>query len=228
MSPHGLIPSLKARHLVAGLVAVVMLAFGSGAVAGGTFTDVSSSHPFSQHVENIVGAGITTGFDDGTYRPGAPVSRGAMAAFVARGFGRVGNGTGSATSTTTESVVTFAQTTMTAGAVGSGGGFVQVTANVIAATEDFGDCPCLVLLSLSDGTTIQGPTAAVISDDDAVLGTGQVSVATNTVFSIPAGATRTYQIRGAYSAVPANPSVEFEGEITATYVPFGPSGGNSL
>lgn len=49
-----------------------------------TFPDVTTSHPFSIDVEWMAWAGISTGNADGTFRPGAAVSRQAMAAFLHR------------------------------------------------------------------------------------------------------------------------------------------------
>jgi hypothetical protein len=49
-----------------------------------SFDDVSSSHPFFAEVEWMAAEEITTGFGDGTYRPGAAVSRQAMSAFMYR------------------------------------------------------------------------------------------------------------------------------------------------
>jgi lysophospholipase L1-like esterase len=48
------------------------------------FDDVSGAHPFFLDVCWLVGEGITTGYEDGTYRPSSPVSRQAMAAFLHR------------------------------------------------------------------------------------------------------------------------------------------------
>jgi hypothetical protein len=218
---------IKGRHLVGGLVAVVVLSAGTGALAGGSFSDVAPSHPFSQQIENIVGAGITTGYVDGTYRPGAPVTRGAMAAFMNRGFGRVGYAAGTVEEDATNTVVTVAQTAVTAGATQGGGGFVQVTAAMTASTGDYGECPCIVFLSINDGTTTRGTVTEILSNDDIGLASSASSLATTAVFTIPADATRTYRLRASYlnSAVD---EVAFQGHITATYVPFGPSGGNSL
>ena len=49
-----------------------------------TFSDVGTGHPFFAEVEWAVGEGIVGGYDDGTFRGGAPVSRQAMAAFMFR------------------------------------------------------------------------------------------------------------------------------------------------
>jgi hypothetical protein len=49
-----------------------------------TFPDVPVDHTFFQEVEWMVNSGITDGYEDGTYRPSAPVSRQAMSAFMHR------------------------------------------------------------------------------------------------------------------------------------------------
>jgi len=84
--------SVSGRALLASFLVGLVLAGATGAWASHQFSDVSTTHPFHAQITAIRGAGITTGFDDGTYRPSDPVSRGAMAAFMARGFGRVGFG----------------------------------------------------------------------------------------------------------------------------------------
>ncbi|MEO6349374.1 MAG: proprotein convertase P-domain-containing protein [Candidatus Limnocylindrales bacterium] len=48
------------------------------------FTDVPVLHPFCGEIKWMKEAGVSTGFDDNTYRPALVVSRQAMAAFIAR------------------------------------------------------------------------------------------------------------------------------------------------
>lgn len=48
------------------------------------FPDVSTSHPFHDAIAWMTDEGITTGFDDGTFRPSADVTRQAAAAFLHR------------------------------------------------------------------------------------------------------------------------------------------------
>jgi hypothetical protein len=71
---------------VALLLAAGLAGFGGSALAGGgpTFSDVPPSHPFSDEIEWLADSGITTGYPDGTFRPGAPVTRQAMAAYLER------------------------------------------------------------------------------------------------------------------------------------------------
>jgi len=51
---------------------------------GAPFPDVPPDHPFATEIGWLVAEGIATGFEDGTFRPGAAVSRQAAAAFLYR------------------------------------------------------------------------------------------------------------------------------------------------
>jgi hypothetical protein len=55
-----------------------------------TFSDVAKSHPFFTEIEWAAASGITTGYPDGTFRPGETVSRQFMAAFLFRLYLRGG------------------------------------------------------------------------------------------------------------------------------------------
>ena len=57
---------------------------GEPAPGGAAFGDVPADHPFVDAIAWAAGEGITTGYGDGTFRPGAAVSRQAMAAFLHR------------------------------------------------------------------------------------------------------------------------------------------------
>jgi hypothetical protein len=52
-----------------------------------SFTDVPTGHPFFQVVEALKASGVTSGCSATTFCPDAPVSRAAMAAFLARALG---------------------------------------------------------------------------------------------------------------------------------------------
>lgn len=51
------------------------------------FTDVQTNHPFFTEIAWLRATGITTGYPDGTFRPGQPIARDAMAAFMYRAAG---------------------------------------------------------------------------------------------------------------------------------------------
>jgi hypothetical protein len=48
------------------------------------FTDVPPSHQFFKYIQKMKDEGITSGYPDGTYRPGNYVTRAAMAAYIIR------------------------------------------------------------------------------------------------------------------------------------------------
>jgi hypothetical protein len=57
---------------------------GEPVAPSGGFSDVGADHPFAEAIGWLADAGISTGYDGGTFRPGGDVSRQAMAAFVHR------------------------------------------------------------------------------------------------------------------------------------------------
>lgn len=57
------------------------------APAVASFADVPTGHPQFQFIEALVDAGITSGCDGSNYCPGAPLTRGQMAVFLAKAFG---------------------------------------------------------------------------------------------------------------------------------------------
>ena len=54
------------------------------APATSPFSDVPTGHPFYTEIAWLAEQGITTGFPDGTFRPGQSITREAMAAFLYR------------------------------------------------------------------------------------------------------------------------------------------------
>lgn len=59
----------------------------SPAPATATFDDVPASHLFFQQIEALVDSGITAGCGGGDFCPNAPLTRGQMAAFLAKALG---------------------------------------------------------------------------------------------------------------------------------------------
>ncbi|OWY62142.1 hypothetical protein B7486_60020, partial [cyanobacterium TDX16] len=49
-----------------------------------SYQDVATSHPFYEEIEYLGDAGIASGYEDGTFRPSAPVTRQSMSAFLFR------------------------------------------------------------------------------------------------------------------------------------------------
>src|SRR5262245_36428599 len=74
-------------QLCIAVVVTALLTGGTMAWAGGpgpTFPDVPTDHPFYDEIEWMAATGITNGFEDGTFKPSQPVTRGSMSAFMQR------------------------------------------------------------------------------------------------------------------------------------------------
>jgi hypothetical protein len=55
-----------------------------GACAGTDFSDVDADHPFCEEIAWLADTGVTSGYEDGAFRPGTVVTRQATAAFLHR------------------------------------------------------------------------------------------------------------------------------------------------
>jgi hypothetical protein len=75
--------------LALGIVAALSLGTNAAVLAGHDFSDVPNNHPFHDEITWVVDKDIANGYPDGTYRPGEPVTRQAMAAFMERLYGEV-------------------------------------------------------------------------------------------------------------------------------------------
>lgn len=80
---------LRKRTVLTAVIAsaVTALVVGPGAVLAATsFVDVPADHPFHDDITWMADTGISTGYDDGTFRPSAPLTRQAMSAFLHRAY----------------------------------------------------------------------------------------------------------------------------------------------
>jgi hypothetical protein len=222
MRPHRTVLLVLATAIVTSILTTTGVV-----VAGGGFVDVGPSHPFRTEIDAIVEAGITTGYEDGTYRPSAPVTRGAMAAFMERGFGRVAYASGTfAVPNPDTDVYGAGEVQITSGAAATGAGRVALTGNVSVRTEDPGTCPCAIEVHIRDQTT--GQTSPLMYDtlggDADEFTNAATSSSLSWVPTVPAGATRTYTLLVRFPAEGVT-NVAATGTLTATYVPFDGSPG---
>ena len=78
--------------LAAALISVPLGAPAAAAASGAAqpetevvyFSDVAEDAWYAPHVAHLAGLGVVTGYPDGTFRPGQPVSRAQMAVFIVR------------------------------------------------------------------------------------------------------------------------------------------------
>lgn len=75
---------MRPARLAAAILVVVVTFAGGVAYASHDFDDVPTTNPFHDDISWLTSTGVTEGFPDGTYRPGEPVTRQSMAAFLRR------------------------------------------------------------------------------------------------------------------------------------------------
>jgi hypothetical protein len=211
--------------------ALVALVISSGvAVAGGGFTDVQPGDNFFNEIGAIADAGITTGFPDGTYRPSQPVTRGAMAAFMGRGFGRADSGSGSSTNMDSGVNVFPATASIVAGAAEPGtGGYVVVTASADLSINSSW-CACSFTMSIQDVTgATNSPGASTNAAPEAGITATNMSLSETWIFPISAGQSKNFRIDAEVFHNGAGASTRsISGQITAVYVPFDGTGNAQL
>lgn len=217
------------RAVIVLSLVVALVAGGVGALASDQFSDVPTSHPFHEEIGAIADAGISTGYGDGTFRPDRDVSRGAMAAFLERSGGRVGETSGLATlnsSGTPEAQV--ASLHVEAGAAGEGDGFVLVSGTARFNTGDEQNCPCKIMAHLhragKGSAAIAVTTLGSIPDESGLV---YDSMSLEHVFPVPADSVREFELRVELADDDVG-DVHARGDMTAIYVPFGPDGDSTL
>ena len=177
----------------------------------------------------IAASGITTGYADGSYRPGATVSRGAMAAFMGRGFSRTSVGFRSLSDPAAPIVagddaneaVVAASASITAGAAESGTGYVVLTGTATLANSDAA-CPCQVVayIGISDGTLLApGPEYATLNATDNI-NQRITNMAVQAVLPLDADTTEDYSLYVLTTGATGNGELLYGGKLIATYVPF--------
>jgi hypothetical protein len=216
------------KQAVALAVVTVVLATAGGALAGGTFEDVPPSHTFAEEIEAIAGAGITTGFPDGTYRPSGTVSRGAMAAFMARGFSGIGVGENA----TPVSLVGGGSTAVTsvrvdAGATEAGNGYVLFNGTVTASTTGLAECPCTLEVGIirAGDSSLFASTFSQLPGEAGTIGPqSDISISVTGAVALPADTSTEYFLQvGLNGVVDEAHVIELEGTLTAVYAPFASS-----
>jgi hypothetical protein len=244
-----------ARRSIALVLGALLVLAPAVVLASHQFPDVPAGNPFHSQIDAIAEAGITAGFSDGTYRPSDPVTRQSMAAFMHRGFGRVGLVVGTAPETA-QVTVSAATTTPAVNAnvpvrqllvtvPGASNSFSpnqlvhlqgRVTLSGVGATNG---CPCTFRAAIVDTTTnsvsfvqeqtFEGETGML----EGTYSTLPYSFAVEALFAAPPG-NRIYELRvgltqrRSTTANAANFPISNASSLSAMTFPFGPTGGSSL
>ncbi len=212
------------------VAAVVTLASAVTAVASHQFSDVPDGHPFHDDITALADAGVTTGYGDGTFRPGATVTRQAVAAFTSRSSGRVALGAmPEAAINGDDPAALVGAVTVEPGATGSGNGFVLLSGTASAYSDMVGPCPCELAAVLVDIDTEQPINVSFFDLPGEATASGYASNSTSLQWVVPivADQARTFALFVGVEDLDADDIFVF-GELTGLYAPFGPDGGNQL
>lgn len=218
-------PMQRWTERVATMAAIVILAslaaFGGAAQASHGFSDVDDEHPFHDEIGAIADAGITTGYDDGTFRPGEAVTRQAMAAFLTRASAQAHARTDSVSLTPAQPTVIVDMATMSS-PVATGSTWVLASVDVAFATPHEASCPCELGVRLSDGSTVSEQVRTLLSDSPGEAGASFVHVGANQMFVQAGGTERTHRVVLDLSDLDV-PVVDATISWSAVVVPFGSS-----
>jgi hypothetical protein len=183
-------------------------------VASDRFVDVDDAHRFHDEINEIAGAGISSGCGPGRFCPDKAVTRGQMAALLTRGLGRAW---GSIASVEVEGDGPLVADSITVDPPALHGfGYVLVTATLTASAPAEGDaCPCNIGFPLrhSGGRSIPRPHMTVA---------GPGSHASGSISElIPVGGRTTIDLLAFVEGVRTGP-ITLGIHMTALYVPWWP------
>lgn len=192
--------------------------------ASDLFSDVPNTSPYHGSIGAIARAGITTGCGDGSYCPAANVSREQMAAFMHRGFGRVGDDYSYTNDFGTEPT-TLASLSITPGlpstAVSGAANFALITGTASLYVSTPSGCPCYYRAWLSqDGNQVSPNQYVTVAEGASqIVNVSVTTVAPLTTSGGHAVALMVYQYLG-------SSTTDGYASLTAITAPFGSSGGN--
>lgn len=191
-----------------------------------TFSDVPVTHQFYDEIEEVADAGVVTGYSDGTFRPGDPVSRQVLAAMLARGLGRSVDSTNQLNLTNANKLAEVTAVTMYPPGATGGTGHIVLDANATFVTNDMAECPCTVRAWIEKGNTrISEVSVETVADVAGEGGTAYANLSVNANVDVTAQklyplGSNTYTLVA--EMVDANqPLITVRGVINAVYTPFG-------
>ncbi len=204
-----------------------------GVFASHSFTDVPDSNTFHTQIGRVKGAAITTGCSPTTYCPDGNVTRGQMAAFLARTGGRISTDGiadffGPTISTSESSPTVLASVTIKAGDVTGGYAIVQLTGSMTVYASSATGLPSYAVGYIRQAGTTDVLTSYGAGQIDQLAG-GAFGAATASFVgsvAVQTGVTRTYEVV-AYRAF-GSATLNAVGALSAIYVPFRGDGTNAL
>lgn len=210
----------RTRFLAVGMAAVLAVSVPLAAIAvTQSFADVPTTSPFYTVIERVKAAGITAGCGGGNFCPKDAVTREQMSAFLNRAAGRISPQTFqfalAANGTAQEALIP-----LRAGDVSGALAYMRIDVNASVSIGNRTDCPCVVELTVVDGTgTVIGPATRYAQIDALSLSNvDTLTISSLYVGVVNTGVDRTAKARFRVIAGPAQMTVT--GIAAGTYYPF--------
>jgi S-layer homology domain len=200
------------------LLAVIAAAVAVGAVP--RFTDVPATHPFHDEIAALASGGIAEGYPDGRYLPAAPITRQAMAAFLAHGLGRAEYATGTVSGTGVAD-----RTVTTVEIEHAASGYIVVNASTYGTVSTDFNCPCLMETRVAWGARQSQKTNDELGGEEQPGGSVVGSTANTWLVPVHGEGIATFTLLARrVNATTGDPVATFQGALTAQYVPFDGTG----
>lgn len=222
----------RRRLGVAVPVVVALLLVPALVAANHQFGDVPTGASYHDEVQDLVGAGITSGCGGGNYCPGSAVNRGQMAQFLVRGLGVATAGYGELDAADAGAFYVATVEIHTGGLPGKTG-YVTVDAD-LSVLDMTASCPCGVIFSIEETTTLEPGPVGTMGTSPIVSGGSAASGSVSWVFEVPTGTDVEYGLWATiFNDTPialgegtdgGKGSAVLTGSITAEYSPFGVAG----
>jgi hypothetical protein len=221
----------------AALVAAVAILAGTiGGAFALSFTD-TGGYAFEAEIDAITDAGCASGFSDGSFQPREVTKRGQFAYWLNNCGGRIAYA--SQTNTLTGgsgTVVVLTDSITTGGATGSGQtqflhlhGTATVGPNGSSYATFCGNLVlCQIKVQLFNGNTKLAEQILEIQGAEATMEQIKTPVAVQAVVSVPTGSVTNYSLRVEGVNINASQMKIHNRQLTATMIPFGATGGNTL
>lgn len=223
-------PSRRRRVALIAATLIALLAVPIGAFASHQFTDVPNSNTFHASITKVKLAGITSGCSATRFCPNDNVTRGQMAAFLARSAPRAETAFFDGATLATEELY-YASFDIKAGEGTGGTAAIVVNASVSVSTLDASGCPCTAAFYIySDSSPyssyVQYATVTATNIDIPDDGTyGIASTPITVLLYVPTGVTETVYLVG--YMVDGAP-LQAWGEMVGTVALFDGVGNNAV
>jgi hypothetical protein len=216
----------SARMALSVVAMAALLAVPIGVFASHSFTDVPDSNTFHTQIGRVKGAGITAGCTATTYCPDANVTRGQMAAFLARTGGRVSYDLFGNTVVAADANNSVLSTiTLKPGDVTGGTAYVKIDAGINAFTSSVTGCPCQTGYTIYVNGVAQIAEVYTSIENINIQGVyGYDTVSITKVYAVPTGTAATIELRANNEAT----AVTVWGDLAASYIPFAGDGTNPV